>query len=113
LPPIKPDELKDLQISLRLGLVRLRAIVDSALGLDPDDRSAEMEKKRSFESYDFFNGLKFRAQFGWQPGSGKYGPSNKIDFIIVPGDPAYKEEESRAVVPHKRWGDDLDDECPY
>jgi len=112
LPPIKAEERQKLQTSLRLGLVRLRAIIDSAFRLDPNDRSAEMEEKRSFESYDFFNGLQFWAQVTTRAASGKYGASNQIDFIVVLGDPDYP-NESKSIAPRKRWGDDLDDTIPF
>jgi hypothetical protein len=71
-----------------------------------------MEKKRSFESYDFFDGLQFWAQVSERPPSGKYGASNQIDFVVVPGDPAYP-DESKAVAPRRKWGDDLDNEIPF
>jgi hypothetical protein len=72
LPPIKADELKKLQTSKRLGLVRLRAIIDASFELTPDDRSEAMEKKRSFESYDFFDGLQFWAQVIGTPARDRY-----------------------------------------
>jgi hypothetical protein len=112
LPPIDVEQRKKLQISVRLGLVRLRAIIDSAFRLDPNDRGAEAEKKRSFGSHDYFDGLQFWAQVVEKPAEGKYGPSNQIDFIIVPGDPAYP-EEAKAVAPRRKWGNDLDDEITF
>jgi hypothetical protein len=111
LPPIEPAALEKLRNSLRMGLVRLRAIIDSALGFDPSDRSPEMEKKRSFESYDFFDGLEFWAQIVETPANGRYGPGNQIDLIVVHGDPAYP-QESRVIVPRSRHGD-LDDEINF
>jgi hypothetical protein len=109
--PIQTEQLNKLQTSLRMGLVRLRAIIDSALGLDPSDRSPEMEKKRSFESYDFFDGLEFWAQIVETPANGRYGPGNQIDFVVVRGDPAYP-QESKVVVPRSRHAD-LDDEINF
>jgi hypothetical protein len=113
LPPIKLDALEKLRISLRLGLIRARAIVDSAFGLDPHDRSPEMEKIRTFDDYSFFDNLTFYAQVDERPGDGKYEPSNTIDFVIVPGDPAYP-KKSQDVAPPGHYRDpDLDDEIPY
>jgi len=111
LPPIKPEERAKMQTSVRLGLTRLRAMLDSAYGLDPNDRSAEMEKRRTVEDYTGFDGLQFWAQIVTQPASGKYGASNRIDFVVVPGDPKYP-EPSKAVAP---YGHDpaFDDEAPF
>jgi hypothetical protein len=112
LPPLTAEQRQNIQTSLRIGLTRLRAIIDSAFRLDPNDRGRAAEETRTFDSYDFFNGLQFWAQVGTKAASGKYGASNQIDFIVVPGDPDYP-EPSKAVAPRKGWGEDLNDEIPF
>jgi hypothetical protein len=111
LPLSTAEEHTKLQTSVRIGLTRLRAMLDSAFGLDPNDRSAEMEKRRTVEDYTAFDGLQFWAQIVTQAASGKYGASNRIDFVIVPGDPAYP-EASTAVTPYGR-DPAFDDEIPF
>jgi hypothetical protein len=112
LPPLTVEQRKKLQTSLSIGLRRLKAIIDSAFRLDPNDLGGAAEERRSFESYDFFNGLQFWAQVGTRAASAQYGMSNQIDFIVVPGDPAYP-DASKALAPRKGWGEDLNDDIPY
>jgi len=114
LPLIKPDELDRLRTSVRLGRKKLRAIVDSAHGLDPKDDSFIAKEKRKLGSYDELNGLTFYAQIEERAGQGKYGPSNTIDFVITPDLPDYPKAEETAVGwPAKRTVEqELDDMIP-
>jgi hypothetical protein len=112
LKPLDNETRINLQTSVRLGRVRVRAIIDSALGLDPNDRSPEAEKKRTLESWGEIDGLTFWAQVDERSGEGKYGPSNFIDFVIVPGDPMYP-KTTQAVVPRKSREEDMDDAIPF
>ena len=112
LPPMTVEQRRSVGKQLRFGLMRLRAIIDSAHRLDPNDRSPEMEGKRSFETFDFFNGLQFYAHVGWQPGQGRFGPSNQVDSVIVLGDPDYP-EETKAVAPRKSLAEDFDDSVNF
>jgi Protein of unknown function (DUF669) len=100
-----------LQTALRLGRMRVRAIIDSALGLDPNDRSADAEKKRTLENWGEIDGLTFCAQIS-ERYDDKYGASNDIDFIVVPSDPAYP-KTAQAVVPRKTLQEEMDDEIPF
>jgi hypothetical protein len=115
-PPPVDDKgranLQAAQAALHIGPIRVRAIIDSALGLDPNDRSPEMEEKRSFDGWGEIDGLTFWAQVGERPAQGQYGPSNVIDFVIVPGDPDYP-KTVQAVVPRKSLRDEMDDVIPF
>jgi hypothetical protein len=56
----------------------------------------------------------FWAQVDERPGSGGYGPSNFIDFVVVPGDPAYPTTTTKTVAPRRRsLADDMEDEMPF
>jgi hypothetical protein len=121
LPVIEADKLDNYRKSVRMGLIKLRAIVDSAFGLDPNDTSDAAKKKRNLEDYDALNGLKFLAQVEQRPASGKYGPSNVVDFVITPDLPDWKPDHLTkssatgvAVVAKnkKTLADELDDEIP-
>src|SRR6516165_5066655 len=57
LPAITSDDLERFRTSVRLGRKKLRAIVDSAYGLNPKDESDEAQEKRRLKSYDELNGL--------------------------------------------------------
>jgi hypothetical protein len=116
-PALEGDKLDKLRTAVPMGRSKLRAIVDSARGLDPTDSSEAARTKRHFESYADLDELVFWAQLDERPGSNGYGPRNIIDFIIVPGDSAYPATPAQgagsAVVPRKSFKDDFDDDIPY
>ena len=114
LPAITTDELERFRTSVRLGRKKLRAIVDSAYGLDPKDESDEAKEKRKLKSYDELNGLTFYAQIEERRGQGKYGPSNTIDFVITPDLPDYPKQESTVVAwpPKRSIEEEMNDGLP-
>jgi hypothetical protein len=114
LPAITSDDLERFRTSVRLGRKKLRAIVDSAYGLNPKDESDEAQEKRRLKSYDELNGLRFYAQIEERPGQGKYGPSNTIDFVITPDLPDYPKQENTVVAwpPKRSIEEELDDIIP-
>jgi hypothetical protein len=112
LPPLDADTRWKLQTSVRLGLVRIKAIIDSALGLDPNDRSEATEAKRDCANWRALDGIMFWAEVVETEGDNKYGPSNKIDYVVTRSDPAYP-ATTQAIVPRKSLKDDMDDEIPF
>lgn len=69
---------------------RLRAILESARGVMPDDMSNEARKKRTAE-YSDFDGMRFVARIGIEKGKAKdngtgenYPDRNTIAMIITP-----------------------------
>ena len=112
--PLPQDKLKNFQTSVRLGRNRLRAIIDSAYKLDPNDKGEEAQAiRRRFDSYDTFDGIEFWAQVEERPARNGYRAGNNIDFIITPDLPDYPQEAGAplAVVPSKpvTRPDDMDD----
>jgi hypothetical protein len=74
----------------------LKAILDSAYGLKPDDKGPEARAKRSKELKDF-DGLRFLVKIGIEKGKPKndgssetYKDRNVIDAIITPDKPEYR-----------------------
>jgi hypothetical protein len=111
LSPIEPDKLENYRTSVRMGRSKLRAIIDSAYGLQPNDDSEAARAKRKLASYGALNGLEFYAQVDEKPGSDGYGPRNYVDFVITPDLPDWPKQPAKAVAPFKRTlADDLDDE---
>ena len=116
--PLPQDKLQKLQTSVRLGRNKLRAIIDSAHKLDPNDKSeAAQAIRRRFASYADFDGIVFWAQLQERPAANGYRAGNNIDFIITPDLPDYPQEASApppasgsaAVAIRAR---DMDDEIP-
>jgi hypothetical protein len=72
----------------------LRAMVDSALQLDPKDMSEAAKAKRSLRGFHDFDGIEFFARLGIErggqtPDGGQYPDKNRIAHIVVPGEPQY------------------------
>jgi len=109
------DKLTGLQTSVRMGRARLKAMINSAYGLMPNDNSDEAQARRTIESYSAFDGLCFMAQVEVRPAEGKFKERNYVDFIIEPGDPAYRPRgsSSTAVATSPKPRPPFDDEIPY
>jgi hypothetical protein len=63
---------------------KLRAMLESAYGIMPDDNSVAAQEARRPKSYADLNGLCFMARLGIEPASGSYPAKNKIDLVITP-----------------------------
>lgn len=73
---------------------RIRAMLDSAIGLDPKDNSDATKAKRIIGGFKHLDGIPFYAkltieQGGDKPGGGKYSDKNVIDRVVVFGDAEY------------------------
>jgi hypothetical protein len=119
-----PPDLPDLEAAVRQGQAKLKAIIQSACGLRPDDNSeASQAIIRRFSSYSSFDGVEFCAQVDLIPAKEQFKAKNAVDFIVLPGDPEYLERKnngSGAVVttgptskPKRNVGDDIEDEIPF
>jgi hypothetical protein len=122
IPPLKGTSLENLQTSVRMGRSKLKAMLNSAYGLLPNDDSDEAQAKRIIESYKAFNGLCFMVQVEVQPARDNFKERNVVDFIIEPSDPAYRPRGSNskqivmAPKPAPKTGGNaapFDDEIPY
>jgi len=73
---------------------RIRAMLESALALDPKDMSDQTKIRRQIPNFKFIDGMPFYCKLtvepgGDKPGGGKYSDKNVIDRIIIPGDAEY------------------------
>ena len=123
IPPVTAEKLRNYQTAVRLGRTRFRAMIDSALGVDPEDRSDQAWARReSVKGYGGIEGLAFWAQVEIKPAGGGYRASNKIDFIITSDLPdwpgtagmsaAATPSSTQAVVP-SLFKNDMEDEIPF
>ncbi len=67
----------------------LRAILESARGIKPDDESDEAKRKRLVHGYGDFNGMEFLAKIGVEPARDQYAAKNKLACAITPDKPEY------------------------
>jgi hypothetical protein len=67
-----------------------RAMVDSALGLDPKDESPAAKGKRVIQGLKQLDGIAFAARIMVEPASNpQYRDQNKLANIVLPGEPQY------------------------
>jgi hypothetical protein len=121
LPPLEPDKLNKLQTAVRIGRSKIKALLNSARGLDPNDKSEATEAKRAIESHDDLTGMIFWAEIGEEPARGGYAARNKIDRIVEPCDDDYPKTAKPqppaaaaiALPPRKSLEEDMDDTIPF
>jgi hypothetical protein len=67
-----------------------RAMIDSALGLDPRDDSAAAKQKRVIEGLKQLDGIVFVARIMIEPASNpSYKDANKLANVVTPDEPQY------------------------
>jgi hypothetical protein len=63
---------------------RLRAMLESARGIKPDDKSDAANAARRTESWGDFDGLRFIGKIGIEPAKGEYRAKNILLEVITP-----------------------------
>jgi hypothetical protein len=95
----KVDE-KGVSIGWKITKSTIRAMIDSALGLNPDDMSEAAKAKRILRGFADLNGITFVAKIRIEPSSDpRYGDSNKLDRVILPTEPEWKKVMDGQDVP--------------
>jgi hypothetical protein len=74
----------------------LRAILESARGIRPDDKSEAATAARKISSWADMDGLRFVARLGVVPPRGGYKAKNEIDEIITSDHREWKQPEQVA-----------------
>jgi hypothetical protein len=84
------------QAAGEISASQLRAILESARGVRPDDESENAKKARRVESWGDFDGLRFIAKIGIEKGKGEYKDKNSLDAAITPDRTAWHRVEQVA-----------------
>jgi len=85
----KVDE-KGQSIGWRISKSTFRAMIESALGLDPRDESAATRAKRVLPGLRHLDGFVFAARIMVEPKSNpQYRDQNRIAHVVVPSEPQY------------------------
>jgi hypothetical protein len=121
LGPVERDEkLHNMHTAVRMGRSKLKAIINSAYGLDPNDKSEAAQAKRDLsETFEVLDGLTFYAQIDVRKGNAGFRTRNIIDFVVVPGDPEYARMQATVpasqgtTVAPRSLPDDLNDDIPF
>ena len=87
------------QKAANISRSKLRAMLESAHGVNPSDNSPEAQAKRKVASYSDFDGLRFCAKVGIEagglkdkmagPDSERYADKNTLKAVITPDEAAY------------------------
>ena len=67
----------------------LRAILESARGIKPVDKSDAAKEGRRIKSYGDLNGLTFVARIGVEPPQNGYEAKNRLDHVVTPDEKAW------------------------
>ncbi len=67
-----------------MGRTTLRAIMESARGISPEDQSEKARQARQLNGWGDFNGMVFLAKLGVEKGTDGYADKNKILTVITP-----------------------------
>jgi hypothetical protein len=95
----KRDE-KGESIGWNIAKSSFRAMIDSAVGLDPKDESPVARNKRKLEGLCQLDGIVFAARIMVEPRSdGNAGGNNRIANIVLPGEPEYARVMAGQPVP--------------
>ena len=85
----KVDE-KGVSKGWNISKAAFRAMVDSALGLDPHDVSEAAKQKRVIQGLKQLDGIAFAARIMIEPASNpQYNDANKLANVVLPGEPQY------------------------
>ena len=86
----KVDE-QGVSIGWKISKASFRAMIDSALGLDPQDMSEAAKAKRILRGLADLNGITFVAKIKVEPSDDpRYGDSNKLDRVVLPSEPEWR-----------------------
>ena len=95
----KVDE-QGVSIGWKISKGMFRAMIDSALGLDPQDMGEAAKAKRILRGLADLNGITFAAKVRVEPANdSRYGDNNRIDRVVLPGEPEYRRIMDGEAVP--------------
>jgi hypothetical protein len=84
----------------RIAATVLRAVLESARGVRPDDQSEAAKQQRCLTSYLELDGLRFIGRVGVVPAKNGYDAKNKLASVITPDMKAWrKPDQSTAPAP--------------
>jgi hypothetical protein len=81
----------------RIAATMLRAIIESARGVRPDDQSEAAKQQRRLASYLELDGMRFVGRVGVEPAKNGYGAKNKLTSVITPDMQAWRKTDQGAA----------------
>lgn len=72
------------QKATEISISRLRAMLESAKGINPTDESADAQQRRRINNFGDLDGIRFWAVVGIEKGTGEYKAKNVLTKVITP-----------------------------
>ena len=95
----KLDE-NGVSIGWKISKSSFRAMIDSALGLDPDDMSEAAKAKRVLRGLADLGGITFVAKIKVEPSNDpRYGDSNRLERVVLPTETEWQKVMDGEAVP--------------
>jgi hypothetical protein len=95
----KVDET-GVSIGWKISKSTIRAMIDSALGLDPDDMSEAAKAKRILRGLADLGGITFAGKIKVEASTNdRYGDSNKLDRVVLPNELVWRKVMDGESVP--------------
>ena len=95
----KVDET-GVSIGWKISKSTIRAMIDSALGLDPDDMSEAAKAKRILRGLADLGGITFAGKIKVEASTNdRYGDSNKLDRVVLPNEAVWRKVMDGESVP--------------
>lgn len=87
-------------IGWKISKATFRAMIDSALGLNPEDMSDGARAKRVLRGLSDLDGISFVAKIRIEPSRNPaYGDANKLDHVVLPTAPEWQKVMAGEPVP--------------
>jgi hypothetical protein len=112
--PLDPQRGDNYKTAVRIGRAKLRSIIESARGIQPNDSSDGAKAARRISSYQEFDAITFVARLEEQPARNGYRARNIIDYVVTPDQPDWSPSTPPARAPASGGGrNDMSDEIPF
>ena len=83
-----------------IGLRTLKALIDSAAGLDPSDMSPQAQQARNLPGVGALNGVEICAKVGIKKGTNGYKDTNRLMVAMTPKDNGYLPRDGAQYTQH-------------
>ena len=110
------EQIDRYKTAVRIGRTKLRSLIESARGINPEDESDAAKQQRRLDSLQQINGFVFLAQVDVREQDG-YRPRNSVGYIVTPDMPEWRDgatsANGKAVAPQAVKRNIFDDEVPF
>ena len=80
---------RNVPIAKEIGLRTMRAIIESARGIDPSDSSPQAQQGRQLNSIEQLNGMELCIKIGIEEGTNGYADRNRMVAPLTPNQAGY------------------------